>query len=297
MPDAAPVLEGQPLPVARRVVQSLLTAPHIADPAREARLLIEAVTGLSPEEVLRNDARPLALHEAERLTDAVRRRLAHEPLSRIKGERGFYGRTFAVGPAVLDPRPETETLVDLVLQWVDETGGRRRPMSIIDVGTGSGCILITLLAELPQATGLATDLSSDALSVARANAAHIGVAGRMRFAEARSLDGIDGPFDVLVSNPPYIPSAEIAALDPAVRDHDPCLALDGGPDGLSVYRDLAVRAGAVVPSGLIAFEVGAGQAAEVAQILTKSVENRSGLPWTRTDLGGHTRTVAMLTQR
>jgi release factor glutamine methyltransferase len=237
------------------------------------------------------------MQEAQRLADAVRRRLAHEPLSRIKGERGFYGRIFTVSPAVLDPRPETETLIDLVLQWVDESGGRQRPLSIIDVGTGSGCILITLLAEMSNATGLATDLSPGALAIARANATRHGVVARARFTEARSLNGIDGPFDVLASNPPYIPTTDIPDLDPGVREYDPRLALDGGPDGLSVYRDIAARAGAVVPSGLIALEVGAGQAADVAQILTKSVENRAALPWTRTDLGGHARTVAMLTQR
>ncbi len=297
MPDAAPSFAGEPLSAARRTLQALLTVPHIDDPAREARLLLEVATGLSPEHLLRDGARPLSAPEASRLTDALRRRLAHEPLSRIKGERAFYGRTFAVSPAVLDPRPETETLIDLVLQWVDENGGRKRPLTIIDVGTGSGCILITLLAELPNATGLATDLSPDALDIARANAARYGIEAQIRFAQARSLDGIDGRFDILVSNPPYIPSADIAALDPGVRDHDPHLALDGGPDGLAIYRQIAARAGTVVPSGLIALEVGAGQAPGVLQILTKSVENRGGLPWTRTDLGGHARTVAMLTQR
>lgn len=297
MPDAAPDFIGHPLSAVRRTLQTLLNAARIDDPPREARLLLEVATGLTAELLVRDAARLLKDDEAKRLSEALRRRLAHEPLSRIKGERGFYGRTFAVSPAVLDPRPETETLIDLVLQWVDETGGRQRPLSIIDVGTGSGCILITLLAELPNATGLATDLSPDAIAIARANAARHGVAERIAFTQARSLEGVDGLADILVSNPPYIPSADIAALDPGVRDYDPLLALDGGPDGLTVYRDIAARAGAVVPSGLIAVEVGAGQAADVAQILTNSVENRAGLPWTRKDLGGHVRTVAVLTQR
>jgi release factor glutamine methyltransferase len=301
MPDTAPEsagsFRGPPLSAVRRTLQTLLNAARIDDPPREARLLLEVATGLTAEGLLRDAARLLSDDEAKRLSEALRRRLAHEPLSRIKGERGFYGRTFAVSPAVLDPRPDTETLIDLVLQWVDETGGRQRPLTIIDVGTGSGCILITLLAELPNATGLATDLSSDALAIALTNAARHGVAERIVFTQARSLEGVDGPADILVSNPPYIPSADLAALDPGVRDYDPLLALDGGPDGLTVYRDIAARAGAVVPSGLIAVEVGAGQAADVAQILINSVENRVGLPWTRKDLGGHDRTVAMLTQR
>ena len=254
MPDTAPESAGsfigQPLSAARRTLQTFLSAARIDDPPREARLLLEVATGLTAELLLRDTARLLSDDEAKRLSEALRRRLAHEPLSRIKGERGFYGRTIAVSPAVLDPRPETETLIDLVLQWVDETGGRQRPLSIIDVGTGSGCILITLLAELTHATGLATDLSPDAIAIARANAARHGVAERIAFTQARSLEGVDGLADILVSNPPYIPSADIAALDPGVRDYDPLLALDGGPDGLTVYRDIAARVGAVVPSGL-----------------------------------------------
>lgn len=297
MPDTEPDYAGQPLSAVRRTLQTLLSAASVDDPPREARLLLELATGLTSEDLLRDGARHLSALEAQRLADALHRRLAHEPLSRIKGERGFYGRTFTVSPAVLDPRPETETLIDLVLQWADENGGRQRPLSILDIGTGSGCILITLLAELPNATGLATDLSPDALAVARINAVQHGVAARARFTEAKTLNGIAGPFDILVSNPPYIPTADIAALDPGVREYDPHLALDGGPDGLATYREMAAQAGAVVPAGLIALEVGAGQAAAVANILTKSVENRAGLPWTRTDLGGHARTVALLTQR
>lgn len=297
MPEAQHDFAGQSVSAARRSLQSTLAAALLDEPHREARLLIEYATGLSPEHLLRNDARSLSPSEALILTEAVRRRLAHEPLSRIKGQRDFYGRTFVITAAVLDPRPETETIIDLVLQWVDETGGRQRPLSICDIGTGSGCILITLLAELSNATGLATDISSDALDIARINAERNGVAARVSFMQARTLDGIAGPFGILVSNPPYIPSADIAALDPGVREYDPRLALDGGPDGLAIFRDIAARAGAVVPSGLIALEVGAGQAQNVAGILTNSVENRAGLPWTRADLGGHMRTVAMLTQR
>ena len=213
---------------------------------------------LMPEQLLLGDARLLTAGEAKSLAEALTRRLAHEPLSRIRGERDFYGRAFAITPAVLDPRPETETLIDLVLQWADETGGRDRPLDIIDIGTGSGAILITLLAELPRATGLGTDVSPDALQVASSNAVRNAVAGRARFELAHALDGIDGPFDILVSNPPYIPSADVLTLEAAVRDYDPALALDGGPDGLRIYRQIAARAGAVVPSGLIALEVGAG---------------------------------------
>lgn len=297
MPEAISGFEGKPLSVVRRTVRTMLSEAGFSEAEREARLLVQHATALMPEQVLLSDARLLTAGEAKSLAEALTRRLAHEPLSRIRGERDFYGRTFAITPAVLDPRPETETLIDLVLQWADETGGRDRPLDIIDIGTGSGAILITLLAELPRAAGLGTDVSPDALLVARSNAVRNAVAGRARFELAHALDGIDGPFDILVSNPPYIPSADVLRLEAAVRDYDPALALDGGPDGLRIYRQIAARAGAVVPSGLIALEVGAGQAADVSRILTENVENRRGTPWTRADLGGHDRTVALLTQR
>ena len=297
MPEAISGFEGKPLSVVRRTVRTMLSEAGFSEAEREARLLVQHATALMPEQLLLSDARLLTAGEAKSLAEALTRRLAHEPLSRIRGERDFYGRTFAITPAVLDPRPETETLIDLVLQWADETGGRDRPLDIIDIGTGSGAILITLLAELPRAAGLGTDVSPDALLVARSNAVRNAVAGRARFELAHALDGIDGPFDILVSNPPYIPSADVLRLEAAVRDYDPALALDGGPDGLRIYRKIAARAGAVVPSGLIALEVGAGQAADVSRILTENVENRRGTPWTRADLGGHDRTVALLTQR
>ncbi len=296
MPKALPGLEGQSLSSARHLVHSILSGAGFENSQREARLLIEFATGLTAERILLCDTRPLSGREARVLAEAITRRLAHEPLSRIKGERNFYGRMFEIGPAVLDPRPETEALVDLVLEWADNTGGRHRPMSIVDIGTGSGCILVTLLAELPFATGVGTDVSDDAIRVARGNAERHTVAARARFELARSLEGMEGPFDILVSNPPYIPSKDIAGLDPAVRDFDPRCALDGGADGLDVYREIAARAGAVVPAGLIALEVGAGQAPGVARIFADAVENRSEPPWSTADLGGHNRTVALLTQ-
>jgi release factor glutamine methyltransferase len=287
---------GRSLGEIRRMLQPILSAAGLAEAEREARLLLMVATGLTLERLLLDDARALSSTEARQLSLVLVRRLAHEPLSRIAGERAFYGRVFNVSPAVLDPRPETELLIDVVLSWVDATGGRQRPLSILDVGTGSGCILLTLLAELPLAQGLATDISRDALAVARDNAVRVGVTGRARFAQVRSLEGLTGPFDVLVSNPPYIPSAQIDGLDPSVRNFDPLAALDGGTDGLSVYREIAIRAGQIVPTGLIALEVGAGQSELVSVLLKRHVANRSGAPWTRVDLGGHERTVAVLTQ-
>jgi release factor glutamine methyltransferase len=297
MPEAISGFEDKPLSVVRRTVRTMLSEAGFSEAEREARLLLQHATALMPEQLLLRDARLLTAGEARNLAEALARRLAHEPLSRIRGESAFYGRAFEITPAVLDPRPETETLIDLVLEWANENGGRDRPLDIIDIGTGSGAILITLLAELPRATGLGTDVSPDALQVARSNAVRNAVAARARFELAHALDGIDGPFDILVSNPPYIPSADVLSLEAAVRDYDPAMALDGGPDGMRIYRQIAARAGAVVRSGLIALEVGAGQAADVSRILMENVENRRGAPWTRADLGGHDRTVALLTQR
>ena len=239
MPEAISGFEGRPLSVIRRTIRTMLSEAGFSEAEREARLLLQHATAMMPEQLMLSDARLLTAGELKSLSEALTRRLAHEPLSRIRGERAFYGRAFAITPAVLDPRPETETLIDLVLQWADGTGGRDRPLDIIDIGTGSGAILITLLAELPRATGLGTDVSPDALQVARSNAVRNAVAGRARFDLAHALDGIDGPFDILVSNPPYIPSADVLTLEAAVRDYDPAMALDGGPDGLRIYRQIA----------------------------------------------------------
>jgi release factor glutamine methyltransferase len=297
MSDEALRFEGRTVVAARHALHDALSGARLDDTKREARLLLEYATGLTPEQLLLDDARVISATQARRLSEALTRRLAHEPLSRIRGERAFYGRTFEVTPAVLDPRPETELLVEQVLEWADQTGGRDRTLHILDVGTGSGCILVTLLAELPAARGVGTDVSEAALEVARANAGLNGVSARARFEIARSLQSFAETFDVLVSNPPYIPTAEVPLLAPEVRDYDPLAALDGGPDGLAIYREIAARAGTVVPAGLIAVEVGARQSSEVARIFAVSVENRAGPPWTRTDLGGHERTVALLTHR
>ena len=289
-------LRGLPLAAARRMIAPLLAARGIDEPEREARILIEIAAGLTPERVLLEEARALTTAEAEALHSAVTRRLADEPLSRIRGSRAFYGRDFQVTPAVLDPRPDTETIVEQVLDWASETGGRQRPLRLLDVGTGSGCLLVTLLAELPAATGLGTDVSPEALAVAEANAARHAVLGRARFARHRSLDGIAGPFDVLVSNPPYIPSGDIEYLEPGVKKYDPTGALDGGPDGLAVYRELARDAAIVIPAGLIALEVGAGQAEKVARLFQEALAGRVARLTVTADLGGHRRCVALLTQ-
>lgn len=286
---------------AREAVTTLarvLADAGIDGAARDARLLVLAALGLSATDLMREPERAVRPEEALRLAEFANRRAAHEPVSRILGERGFYGRTFHITPATLDPRPCTETVVEAALEVVEREGWRNRPIRILDVGTGSGALLVTLLAELPLATGLGTDISDAALDVACANAERLGVGVRASFQNRRSLDGVEGTFDLVVSNPPYIPSGEVGGLDVDVRDYDPLGALDGGADGLAIYRELAAGVPRVVPEGWVLLEVGAGQAPDVEAIFRESL-GMGSLAETRTwqDLGKHTRCVAARTHR
>ncbi len=298
MPDdpAMSDLIGMPFGQARRAISRLLAASGCPSPEFDARLLVEEATGLSAEGVVAREHESMTSESAAVLSGLVARRLAGEPVSRIRGWREFYGRRFIVTPDVLDPRPETETLVDVVLETCDAAGGRHRDWRILDLGTGSGCLLATLLAELPQARGLGVDISLSALQVAQENAHALGVADRAIFRVGRGLDGIEGPFDVLISNPPYIPTNQIPELAIPVRDFDPHIALDGGADGLQVYRDIAASSLSVVPEGWIVLEVGAEQAPGVASILTNALGPRIKRLIQRKDLAGHSRCVAVQTQ-
>lgn len=270
-------------------------------PSVDARRLVEAALKLGHGDIIRNPERRIGEDDARALAAMVQRRLAREPVSRIVGERAFYGRVFHVTGATLDPRPCSETLIEAALEIVAEEGLRDRPIRIADIGTGTGCLILTLLAELPRARGIAIDVSADALSVAAQNAGALGLADRLEFKQGSYLDPLDEPVDLLISNPPYIASHEIAGLDPEVRDFDPLLALDGGASGLEAYRAIAGGLKRVVPSGWALFEVGAGQALDVAALLRDEAQ-RPGfarvVPVVRTwrDLGGHERCVALKTQ-
>lgn len=275
----------------------LLHGAGIEGALRDARLLLLAALDITGTDLLREPGRPLSDRDAERLAGFVRRRMGREPVSRILGMREFYGRAFRITPATLDPRPCTETVIEAALEIAAREGWVDMPIRILDVGTGSGVLLVTLLAELPHATGVGTDIGHDALAVARGNAERLGVAGRATFLERRTLDGVDGTFHLLVSNPPYIPTADIAGLEPEVRDFDPEAALDGGADGLDLYRALAEGFGDRVPAGWAMVEVGAGQAADVEAIFRRAVgaDALSEIKvWT--DLGQHSRCVAVRTQ-
>jgi release factor glutamine methyltransferase len=234
----------------------------------------------------RDDA--LEADAAARLERAVARREASEPVAYITGEREFWGLTFLVTPAVLIPRPETEFIVEAALSRLAD---RDRAWRIADVGTGSGCLAISLAHERPHAAVTATDVSADALAVARENARRLGVAARVNFVGTSLLDEVAGPFDLIVSNPPYVPALHEAALSPDVRDHEPRVALYGrGDDGLDDSRALLAQAASrLSPGGMLMIEFGFGQgdAMRCALVETAGLE----LVEVLRDLQGHERTL------
>lgn len=287
-----------------------LTAPSLADavtklarafagagmetPALDARLLVLHACGLRHEDMILNPDRELAPDEWAEIEALVARRLAHEPVSRIIGEREFWGRTFSITPQTLDPRPDTETLIEAALEIVQQERRKDEPLRILDLGTGSGCILISLLGELPGAHGTGTDKSARALAVARENAERHGVSARADFVQTDWLEGVEGLFHLIVSNPPYIPCNEIGELSAEVRCHDPQMALDGGEDGYAAYR--AIIPGldrALAPGGWVLLEVGCGQAEAVAAMLDDAGFSANGVgEGFARDLAGIRRVVA-----
>ncbi len=242
-----------------------LQGAGVDSPRRDARILLAAAIGAGPQAVIGYPERALAPSQTARFEAMVARRAAREPVSRILGRREFWGMTFQVTPQTLDPRPESETLVEAVLARI---GDRRAPLRILDLGTGTGCLLLALLSELPRASGLGVDLSGAALATARNNARSLGLAQRARFSQGNWADGLIGPWQVIVSNPPYIMEDVLADLAPEVACYDPRLALSGGVDGLAAYRSLIPQAARLLgPNGTLALEVGAGQAEDVERLL------------------------------
>ena len=269
-----------------------LRAGGIESAARDSRLLVAAALGIDAARLLSRPEMPVEPGDQSLLESFIARRVAREPVSRILGSRGFYGRIFDVSPATLDPRPDSETLIDAALELIGRDCESRNPCRILDIGTGSGCLLVTLLAELPGATGLGTDIDPQALKVAERNAHRHGVAPRASWKLVRSLGGVSGPVDLLIANPPYVPTGEIEGLDPEVRDYEPRAALDGGPDGLEIYRELAAELVRVVPDGWAIFEVGAGQAGAVRELLSEMPGCRGAEVRMFRDLNGVDRCVA-----
>lgn len=239
----------------------------IANPELDARLLVQGACGCDEIEMIREPGKRLNETQIGRLRDFEARRLAHEPVARILGTREFWGLSFGLTPATLDPRPDSETLVETALDLLRDVAAP----SILDLGTGTGCLLLALLHERQDAHGLGVDLSEEAVGTAMRNALALGLRERASFRRANWADGIDERFDLVISNPPYIPAAIIQTLEPEVRVFDPHLALDGGSDGLDAYRALgAILPRLLTPDGHAVIELGIGQAEAVNAIFMKA---------------------------
>ncbi len=236
-----------------------LRAAGIDSAARDARALVAHALGVAANRIVLLGSDPIDLKAQERLAGYLERRLRHEPVSKITGWRQFWGRDFHISKAVLDPRPETETVIVEALKHPAAT--------VLDLGTGSGILAVTLMAEWPKAQALATDISPAALAVAGKNAARYDIGDRLSFAQSNWFEGVQGEFDLIVANPPYIAMEEMAGLDRDVRDFDPHIALTPGGDGLDPYRLIAAAVGRhLSPDGRLIVEIGHQQAADVLQI-------------------------------
>ena len=261
-------LAGQTVEAARRILAARLRNHAIDSAELDARMLVGAVLGLDLTGVIAAANRLLATDESIRLADFAQRRLAGEPVARILGHREFWGLALQLSAATLVPRPDTETVVELALEMLRPAADPQRRWRIADIGTGSGAILLALLSELPGACGVGTDISEAALRTASANAAHLRLADRAGFVACDYAAALSDRFDLIVSNPPYIRSAEIAGLTAEVRDHDPRAALDGGADGLDAYRALIPQAaGLLAPRGALVVEAGHDQSAAIQGLM------------------------------
>jgi release factor glutamine methyltransferase len=262
---------GITITAARRRLADALRGQCFDTPDLDARVLVGHALALDHAGLIRDADRALHSDEIDLIAAFAARRLRREPVARIIGMKEFWSLPLSVNAATLVPRPETETVVEAALAAIDAGGGRRRALRVIDIGTGSGALLLALLAELPNAFAVGTDVSVDALTVARGNAVRLGLAHRAGFLACDIAAALRGPFDLVVSNPPYVARDAIAALAPGVRDYEPRIALDGGPDGLAAYRVIAAQARSIMaPRGHLVIELGAGQSAALATILRES---------------------------
>ncbi|WP_315775708.1 MULTISPECIES: peptide chain release factor N(5)-glutamine methyltransferase [unclassified Bradyrhizobium] len=285
------LIAGVTIDAARRALAARFADAGLDSPELDARLLIGYALQLDLTGLVMHGRRQLSHDDAQRLETLMQRRLAGEPVARILGTKEFWGLDLRLSADTLVPRPDTETVVELALEHLAAGGDLKRRLRIADLGTGSGAILLALLSELPWAFGLGTDISLAALTTARDNARALGLADRAGFVACSYAAALAVGFDLIVSNPPYIPSSEIGALDAEVRAHDPLRALDGGKDGLDAYRALIPQAAALLqPGGAVIVEVGLGQSDDVAALMV-----RAGLTadssTIRADLAGIPRTV------
>jgi release factor glutamine methyltransferase len=267
-----------------RATSMTLASAGVPEPAKDARLLLSHALGLSSDRLIMAMQDPVPDSAEARLASMIEARCNRQPISQIIGRRQFWGRDFVVTPDVLDPRPETEVLIAAALS---------APFTrVLDLGTGSGAILVTLLSERPSAQGVATDLSPAALAVAQDNAARLGVADRASFLPGSWFDPVEGKFDLIVSNPPYIAADEMPGLSPEVLNWEPHLALTPGGDGLDAYRAIAASAPHYLqPKGRLLMEIGPNQGAAVSALCLAA-----GLasPRILQDLDGRDRVVTAL---
>lgn len=295
MTQELPLAAARTIAAARQALTESFRQAGIDSPDADARLLIAQALDIGRTELMVNGDRTITPDQLKAIDALAQRRLAHEPVARILGRKEFWSLPLQVSGAVLVPRPDTETIVEAALDFVVHGGKGLKNLGlknlrILDIGTGSGALLLALLSELTQARGTGTDISATALAVASANAESLNLASRCTFIECNIAQGVPGPFDLIVSNPPYIAHADIATLEPEVRDYDPALALDGGQDGLDAYRAVARDARRLLaPGGRLIVELGAGQEPAVRALFTQA-----GLTVTavRNDLAGIPRALS-----
>jgi release factor glutamine methyltransferase len=281
---------GQTVEAARRKLTARFKSGAVDSAELDARILLGAALNLDLTGLIAAAARPVTPDQATRLENFARRRLAGEPVARILEAREFWGLPLQLSAATLVPRPDTETVVELALEMMG-AAPHPKPLRIADIGTGSGAILLALLSELPDAYGIGTDISVAALRTAGSNTARLGFAARAAFVACDYAAALSDTFDLMVSNPPYIRSADIAGLATEVRDHDPLVALDGGADGLDAYRKLIPQAAQrLIAGGVLVVEAGHDQSGDIAALMAAAglTQDRPA----KADLAGIRRAVA-----
>jgi len=284
-------LAGQTVEVARRALAARFAAAAIDSAELDARMLVGAVLNLDLTGLIASAARRVTATEAASVEDFARRRVGGEPVARILGHKEFWGLELRLSAETLVPRPDTETVVELALAVLRAAPISGSHLRIADIGTGSGAILLALLHELPEALGIGTDVSIAALRTARRNAADLELAARAAFVACDYTAALSGPFDLIVSNPPYVRSGDIVDLANEVRYHDPHRALDGGTDGLDAYRALIPQCARLLgPGGALVVEAGRGQSSDIEGLMTAAGLALAGPP--RADLAGILRVVA-----
>ena len=285
------VFPGQTVETARRALTKRFQDGAIESPELDARILTGAVLGLDLTGMIAAAARQLTQGEAAALENFAARHFNGEPVARIIGLKEFWGLQLHLTHETLVPRPDTETVIEAALESLKASSAMEQKLRIADLGTGSGAILLALLSELPNTFGIGTDISAPALRTARGNSRQLGLAKRAAFVACDYAAALSGPFDLVVSNPPYIRSAEIGALAIEVRAHDPVRALDGGTDGLDAYRIIAPEAARLLtPGGVVVVEAGQGQSTDIGELMTAAGLMLQGVP--KADLAGIPRAVA-----